>query len=149
MSKNKTWTFGNWRLYIMKSDKEVTNAWTWNLRDTVWGWEIGGKASKRSKALEAALDQIQAIDNQAPDAHRDYEFMVMGKAIAISALPSTDLRDVLRLALEATHNTRQQFERWEVRTEAGDLCELVYPVQVFFTNNRIPLGVTLKAGVGG
>lgn len=148
MSKNRTWTFGNWRLYVVKDDAN-TIRWTWNLRDTVWGWEIGGKASKRSDALSEALDQIQAIDLKAPEAYRDYEFLVMGENITISALPSEDLSNVMRLALEKSHNTRQQFGRWEVRTEEGDLCELVYPVQVFFTNNRIPLGVTLKPGVGG
>ena len=75
--------------------------------------------------------------------------IVNGQPIDVEANDNAPLHSVIGRALEATGNTGQPPENWELRDAQGNLLDLAKKIGEFGFNADTRLFLNLKAGVGG
>ena len=75
--------------------------------------------------------------------------IVNGQPNDVEANQNAPLRSVVGRALEATGNTGQPPENWEMRDAQGNLLDLDRKIGEFEFNADTRLFLNLKAGVGG
>jgi hypothetical protein len=75
--------------------------------------------------------------------------VVNGQATLVEANINAPLHTVIPRALEATGNTGQPPENWELRDSAGTLLDTSKKISSFNFPADIRLFLSLKAGVGG
>jgi hypothetical protein len=84
-----------------------------------------------------------------PSKHLDIEIIVNGQPTVVSANADSPLRTVIPKALEATGNTGQPPENWELRSADGVLLDITKKIESFNFPVGVRLLLNLKAGVGG
>lgn len=75
--------------------------------------------------------------------------VVNGQATLVEANVNAPLHTVIPRALEATGNTGQSPENWELRDSAGTLLDASKKISSFNFPADVRLFLSLKAGVGG
>jgi len=75
--------------------------------------------------------------------------VVNGQPTVVEANLNSPLRSVIGKALEATGNTGQPPESWELRNAAGEELDLRKKIREFHFPPGVQLFLNLKAGVGG
>lgn len=81
--------------------------------------------------------------------HIEIAIIVNGQPTVVHANPEAELRSVIPKALEATGNTGQPPENWELRDQAGTLLDVSKRIESFHFSSDVRLFLNLKAGVGG
>lgn len=84
-----------------------------------------------------------------PPEHIEIAIVVNGQPTVVSANPNSPLRTVIPKALEATGNTGQPPENWELRDANGTLLDISKKIASFNFPAGVRLLLNLKAGVGG
>jgi hypothetical protein len=79
----------------------------------------------------------------------DIAIIVNGQPTLVRANPEAELRSVIPKALEATGNTGQPPDNWELRDQAGTLLDVSKRIETFHFPADVRLFLNLKAGVGG
>jgi hypothetical protein len=75
--------------------------------------------------------------------------VVNGQPTVVHANPNSPLKSVIPKALEATGNTGQPPENWELRDANGTLLDGSKKIESFGFPPDVQLFLNLKAGVGG
>lgn len=75
--------------------------------------------------------------------------VVNGEPTTVHVSPNSPLRTVIPKALEATGNTGQPPENWELRDPDGSLLDVSKKISSFGFPPGVRLFLNLKAGVGG
>jgi hypothetical protein len=75
--------------------------------------------------------------------------VVNGQATVVEANPNAPLHTVIPHALQATGNSGQPPENWELRDENGTLLDTSKKISSFNFAPDVRLFLSLKAGVGG
>ena len=84
-----------------------------------------------------------------PPKHLNIEVIVNGQSTSVSVNPNAPLHTVIPRALEATGNSGQPPENWELRDENGQLLDTAAKIETFAFGAGVRLFLNLKAGVGG
>jgi hypothetical protein len=79
----------------------------------------------------------------------DLTIVVNGQPTVVEANLNSPLKSVVGKALEATGNTGQPPESWEMRNSAGEELDLSRKIDSFGFAPGVQLFLNLKAGVGG
>ena len=79
----------------------------------------------------------------------DIAIVVNGQPTVVKTNPNSPLKTVIPKALEATGNTGQPPENWELRDVNGTLLDISKKVESFGFPANVQLFLNLKAGVGG
>jgi hypothetical protein len=84
-----------------------------------------------------------------PNNHIDLTVIVNGQPTVVQANLEAELRSLIQKALEATGNTGQPPENWELRDANGTLLDVSKKIESFQFAPGTRLLLNLKAGVGG
>lgn len=84
-----------------------------------------------------------------PPKQIDVTVIVNGQPTTIVTNVNSPLRTVIPKALEATGNTGQPPENWELRDANGTLLDISKKIESFHFPAGVRLLLNLKAGVGG
>ena len=84
-----------------------------------------------------------------PDNQIEIAVIVNGQPTVVQANLEAELRTVIPKALEATGNTGQPPENWELRDANGTLLDISKKIESFHFPAGARLLLNLKAGVGG
>jgi Protein of Unknown function (DUF2604) len=79
----------------------------------------------------------------------DIAVVVNGQPTLVRANPAAELRTIIPKALEATGNSGQPPDNWELRDQAGTLLDVSKRIESFHFPPDVRLFLNLKAGVGG
>jgi hypothetical protein len=84
-----------------------------------------------------------------PPKHIEIAIIVNGQPTEVTANLNSPLSTVIPKALEATGNTGQPPENWELRDADGTLLDISKKIESFHFPAGVRLLLNLKAGVGG
>ncbi len=79
----------------------------------------------------------------------DITVVVNGQPTVVSANTNSPLHTIIPKALDATGNSGQPPENWELRDAAGTLLDTSKKIETFGFAAGVTLFLSLKAGVGG
>lgn len=79
----------------------------------------------------------------------DLNIVVNGRPEVVKANVNSPLHTAIQHALQASGNSGQPFENWELRDAGGQVLDPTRKISDFNFPEKVTLFLSLKAGVGG